>query len=224
VRKDIAGAFGADFVKFWVGNTVTALFGGVVGALALAFFVGLLPIGAGKASKEVSLATDSKTPALDHLDTLRCARGLQRIVQVRGGEDGFDREGKEPSRVDPAMLRFGLFADLDARLPRAIGRRDYDEGGVDRAFIDHFDIPQGAVSATLIMRLRAIGTSAQNDSIQLIPQVPYKSKNGVERLAIFGIGASFGYSGFAAARTAFVIYGLLRSAGADSGQWSGAPG
>jgi hypothetical protein len=176
------------FVKNWGVAALVGVLSGLVGALAIALFVGLVPLQPNSNSVGPNAVVSSQTPALDHLDTLRCPRGLQSVVEVRGQEDGFSKAGIEPSRVDPAMLRFGLFADYEARRPRAIGRRDYDEGGVDRAFVDYFKIPEGAVSAVLVFRLRGIGSAAQNDSIQLIPQASYKSSRGVDRLAVFGSG------------------------------------
>lgn len=176
-------------MKSWAVTALAGVVGGIVGAVLIAFSAGLLP-NQSSTSKDFSTAqtTPSQTPALDHLDTLRCPRGLRRVVQVRGQEDGFARTGDEPSRVDPAMLRFGLFSDLEARLPRVFGRRDFDEGGADRTFVDHFTLPKGTVSAVLVMRLRGIVGTADNDSLQLFPRTTYVGKSGEDQLAGYGFG------------------------------------
>lgn len=174
-------------MKSWVLGVLVGALGGIVGGLTFAIVAGVLPIQSSTQRLDQRVALASQTPAREHLDALRCPRGLQQIVEIRGNEDGFSKNGDEPSRVDPAMVRFGLFADLDKRAPRAVGRRDYDEGGVDRALVDYFKVPKDVVSATLVVRMRAIGQSAQNDGFQIIPQVTYKGKTGAERLAVFGL-------------------------------------
>jgi hypothetical protein len=174
-------------VKSWVLGMLAGLVGGVVGGLAFAMIAGVLPIQSSTQRLDKLAAAASQTPAREHLDALRCPRGLQQIVEIRGTEDGFSKNGDELSRVDPAMVRFGMFADYEARAPRAVGRRDYDEGGVDRALVDYFKVPKDVVSAVLVVRMRPIGQSAQNDGFQIIPQVTYKGKTGAERLAVFGL-------------------------------------
>lgn len=176
-------------MKSWAVSALAGVVGGVVGAVIIAIGAGLLPSTSSNL-KDFSKAQAmmSATPALDHLDTLRCPRGLRRVVQVQGQEDGFSRTGEEPSRVDPAMLRFGLFSDMEARLPRVIGRRDYDEGGADRAFIDYFKLPKGTISAVFVMRLRGVVGTAENDSLQIFPRTTYAGKSGQEQLAGYGFG------------------------------------
>jgi hypothetical protein len=176
-------------VKSWVLGVLAGVLGGIVGGLTIAIVAGFLPIQSSTQRLDKA-ASASQTPARDHVDALRCPRGLQQIVEVRGTEDGFSRNSEEPSRVDPSMVRFGMFADFEARAPRAIGRRDYDEGGVDRALVDYFKMPKNVVSAVLVVRMRPIGQSAQNDGLQIIPQQTYKGKSGAERLALFGLALS----------------------------------
>jgi hypothetical protein len=113
-------------------------------------------------------ATD--TPAQDYLDAFRCPRGLSRVILTGGVEDGFDRAGSEPSRIDPPLLSYGYYQDLAARRNRVLMLRDYDEGGTDRMLIDHFTVPAGTVLGQLVLRTRAQGGGSNNDHIGLTPR------------------------------------------------------
>lgn len=132
----------------------------------------------------------SQTPLLDHLDKMRCARGLKRVVQIGGQEDSFARTGTEPARIERSLLRFGSFADLQAGKARALGLRSYDEGGTDKQLVDHFNVPKGAVNGALLLKLRAAGNGSDNDYLRLLPSVTTRSGSGTEALSSFSLSIS----------------------------------
>ena len=90
----------------------------------------------------------------DAADAFQCKRGLTRIVEQRGVEDGFSRAGSEPSRIHPRLLRNGFFADLEEGATDSYRLRAYDERGVDGFIVDHFTLPRDIVSGRLIVRMR----------------------------------------------------------------------
>jgi hypothetical protein len=171
----------------WLAGTV----GGLIGALVVGgvfYFVG-----PNKNPKSVNEAPGSgtyNTPVLAHADSLRCPRGLRQTIQVRGKEDGFDRNGDEPSRIEPSLLRFGSFQDAQNGASRALGMRAYDEGGADKQLIDYFAIPKGTLSGTLIVKLRAVSGGAENDYLKLTPSRSYRSQSGADSLASFSVSGA----------------------------------
>jgi hypothetical protein len=173
--------------QLWLAGLLAGLVAGTIIASAIIWSNGLLN---DQPDAVVPNSTDQATPTLALLDTMRCPRGLTRSVQVRGFEDGFSRIGDEPSRIEPNLLRFGAFADASDGKSRALGLRSYDEGGVDKQLIDHFTIPDGTVSGTLVLRLKASGGGSDNDYIKLIPSATYQTPSRAELLASFALSVS----------------------------------
>lgn len=85
---------------------------------------------------------------------------------VDGAEDGFARGGSEPARINPRLLGSGYYKDLSEGRNRLTVLRNYDEPGVDRYFLDWFDMPRGIETAQLILRTRGENGS-DNDSIRI---------------------------------------------------------
>jgi hypothetical protein len=179
-KERVSQNSGAEFARL----VFASLLGGLVVSMAMLMASAQM---AKQQAPRAEAVAETQTPALDHLETMTCPRGLRRVQQVLGQEDGFARTGTEPSRVDPRMTRFGLFRDFDARLVRSFGRRDYDEGGSDKALIDYFSAPSGIVSGHLVLRLKDGANGVANDFIQLIPSTTTNGKSGTERLAQYSI-------------------------------------
>jgi hypothetical protein len=173
--------------QVWLVAIGSGLFSGLVtGAVVLwASNTARAPVVSGSQSP-----LSSQTPALSELDAMRCPRGLISRVQVRGAEDGFSRLGEEPSQIEPSLTRFGSFRDAQDGKPRALGVRAYDEAGLDKQLIDYFDIPQTAVSGTLIIKLKSAGSGYENDFLKIIPTQTIQTSTGVEKLASFSISTA----------------------------------
>ena len=109
----------------------------------------------------------SAQPMLDAVDAFSCKKGLTRIVELRGVEDGFSRAGDEPSRIHPRLLRNGVYADLAEGTTHSYALRAYDEGGADRVLVDHVALPHGIVSGRLFLRMRSGIQGAENDGLRM---------------------------------------------------------
>ena len=106
-------------------------------------------------------------PFTHAVESFTCPKGLTRIAEVRGVEDGFAPAGAEPARIDPRLLRNGHFADLASRANSAVRLRGYDEGGSDKSLVDHFAVPRGIVSGKLVMRIASGGRGSDNDGLRI---------------------------------------------------------
>lgn len=135
---------------------------------ALATWLVLMQVGGyGLARPDAAApSVKSATPGLDIADRLTCRRWQKRVMLVGGAEDGFARGGSEPARIDPRLLGSGYYKDLNEGISRLTVLRNYDEGGVDKYFIDWFEMPRGIESAQLV--IRTLGESgSDNDSIRI---------------------------------------------------------
>ena len=147
-------------------SAAVATLAGVLGALA-AWFV-LVHVSGYQADTAYSATTgaSSPTPGLDIVDRMTCRRWQRRIILVDGAEDGFARGGNEPARIDPRLLDSGYYKDLSEGKNRAVVLRNYDEPGVDKYFVDWFDLPRGSESVRLV--LRTLGEpGSDNDNVRL---------------------------------------------------------
>jgi hypothetical protein len=117
-------------------------------------------------SKIASDATPTSSTAMEQASNVRCARGLNRIELVGGIEDGFAATGAEPARIRPARLPNAYLEAVAQAQSGPMLLRDYDEAGQDRTLIDHFDVPRGIVSGSLIVGIQTTAGS-DNDNIKL---------------------------------------------------------
>lgn len=108
----------------------------------------------------------STTPGMDLADALQCEPGQRRIVEVRGREDGFSRNGHEPARIDPRLLANGYYRDFHEGNNSVAILRKYDESGSDKVFMDYFDLPPAIGSIQLVLRYRGF-PGGENDVLQL---------------------------------------------------------
>jgi hypothetical protein len=167
-------------------SNLSLVFASLVGGIVAAIIVGTgFMLGPLKQAKPLGFVAESTTPTLDKLDTMTCPRGLTLVTQVRGQEDGFSRAGQEPAAIDPALRRYGAFNDLYNGQVRTYGLRSFDESGPDKLLIQHFDMPKGAVSGSLLLRVKGSARGASNDYVRLISSAPYLSQSGIERLVSF---------------------------------------
>jgi hypothetical protein len=185
---------GVGEVRFWLGIVAAGFIGGVVASGATIWASHSL-----KPPPPVNPQNNlqSPTPALAAIDSIRCPRGLISNVQVRGTEDNFSRLGDEGARIEPSLLRFGSYRDAQEGRARALGLRDYDEGGADKQLIDHFDVPKSAVSGTLVLKFKTAGGGAENDFIRLVPSQTFVTASGAEKLASFSLSVAQAASRFA---------------------------
>ncbi len=123
------------------------------------------------------------------VEAFRCPTGMTRLALVRGVEDGFSPSGHEPASIDPRLLRSGYYSGLAARTSPANWLRDYDAGGVDGTLLDHFAVPPGVVSGTLLLRIRPAGDGARNDGLLIGDLDPFIDPRVPRR------GHSFGSDG-----------------------------
>ncbi len=103
---------------------------------------------------------------MEQASAVRCARGLTRIEQVGGVEDGFAVINSEPARIRPARLPNAYLESVATAQSGALQLRDYDESGQDKVLIDHFDVPRDIVSGAVVVSIRATGGSS-NDGLRL---------------------------------------------------------
>ena len=122
------------------------------------------------------------------VEAFHCPSGLTRLAFVRGVEDGFSPAGHEPASIDPRLLRSGYYSGLTARSDPANRLRDYDVGGLDGNLLDHFEVPAGAVSGTLLMRIRPAGAGASNDGMRIGDLDPFIDPRVPVRGHAFGGG------------------------------------
>jgi hypothetical protein len=162
---------------------IAAVLGGLVSGVAVGGCLMMVPDLGRKATPIATEESVSATPATDALEGVRCPRGMTRTVQVRGLEDGFARAGEEPAEIDGSLLQFQSYADLKAGVPSTQKLRAFDEGGVDKVLLHHFDVPKGAVSGSLILRVRGVGGGADNDYIGLTPSKVETTSSGRQILA-----------------------------------------
>lgn len=148
----------------------------LAGAVAAAAAVYLLR----RAEPDAATALARQFPFTQAVESFTCAKGLTRVAEVRGAEDGFAPTGDEPARIDPRLLRNGQFADLASGSNSAIHARAYDEGGSDKQLVDHFMVPRGIVSGKLIMRIARSGPGSDNDGLR-IGDLDYLSYNLSDR-------------------------------------------
>ena len=150
--------------SFAPGVLVWVLLAASVAAMVSALVVvrALRPAAAG----DNRLATSAQ-PMLDAVDAFSCKKGLTRIVELRGVEDGLSRAGDEPSRIHPRLLRNGFYADLAESTTSSYALRAYDEGGADRVLVDHVALPHGIVSGRLFLRMRSGIQGAENDGLRM---------------------------------------------------------
>lgn len=106
------------------------------------------------------------TPGMDLVDSIRCGRGLTRVVEVRGREDGFGRDGEEPARVDPRLLANGFYRGTHNGADAVNNLRDYDELGPDRHFMEYFDLPRSVSSMRLVFRYKSF-PGFETDALRL---------------------------------------------------------
>lgn len=116
-------------------------------------------------SERASSAATSPMGAL--VDGFTCPPGHTRIALTRGIEDGFAATGSEPSAMSPRLLRNGYYADLAEGRVSAAQLRAYDQGGVDRVLMDHFDVPGSIASGSVVVRVASGGIGSGNDSVLL---------------------------------------------------------
>jgi hypothetical protein len=109
---------------------------------------------------------ESLTPGMDFVDNLTCEPGLKRIVEVRGHEDGFSRDGEESARIDPRLLADGVYRDFQESKKAVAQLRDYDEIGSDKVFMDYFELPPAIASLRLVFRYKTF-RGFENDVVQL---------------------------------------------------------
>ena len=153
-RIVIGRTFSTAAVLFAV--LVTAVSAGLLAAFAAVY---LLRPADSAAPSDLSV----QFPLTQLADAFSCPKGLTRIVQRRGTEDGFAPAGNEPAQIDARLLHNGYFADLADGATSAFSLRAYDEGGSDKILIDHFTLPRGIVSRKLVMRIAKAGAGANND-------------------------------------------------------------
>ena len=141
---------------------VSGFAGGLLVALSawLAFHFGWIEV------RPKLAVTASSTPSMDYIDNFSCPKGQNRIVLMRGEEDGFARSGDEPATIRPALMRNGRYANLAGNKSSLQRSRQYDEPGVDKHLIDFFDVPRGILSGELILTVRAAGDNS-NDVLTL---------------------------------------------------------
>jgi hypothetical protein len=152
---------GRHFAKGVLKVVSSGLLGGAIAALLLWFLASrglLLP-----QASPPTLST-STTPGLDYIDRYACPRGMTKIVEVRGQEDGFARDGDERAFPRAALLRYPFYSDLFNQVSQSVQWRDYDEIGADKMLIDHFMVPTNIVSGQLVLRVKA-ETGSINDQI-----------------------------------------------------------
>lgn len=109
---------------------------------------------------------ESLTPGMDLVDSVKCDAGLTRIVEVRGREDGFSRDGEEPARIDPRLLADGYYRDFLGGTHAVAQLRDYDEQGSDKVLLDYFELPPAIASLRLVFRYKTF-PGFENDAVQL---------------------------------------------------------
>jgi hypothetical protein len=109
---------------------------------------------------------ESLTPGMDLVDSVKCETGQRRIVEVRGREDGFSRDGEEPARIDPRLLADGYYRDFLGGTHAVAQLRDYDEQGSDKVLLDYFELPPAIASLRLVFRYKTF-PGFENDAVQL---------------------------------------------------------
>ncbi len=109
---------------------------------------------------------ESLTPGMDLVDSVKCDTGLTRIVEVRGREDGFSRDGEESARIDPRLLVDGYYRDFQEGTNAVAQLRDYDEKGSDKVFMDYFELPPATASIRLVFRYKGF-PGFENDAALL---------------------------------------------------------
>lgn len=125
---------------------------GVAAALATTLaLLTLAPTLGGSAAVAQSASTQ---PGMDYVDRFVCPRGMTRIAFIGGVEDGFSRQGDEPSRIASQLLGNGYFDDLAKDTNNAYRLRAYDEGGVDKVLLEHFEVPTAITSGELVLRIK----------------------------------------------------------------------
>jgi hypothetical protein len=142
--------------------------------------------------------------AADQASSVRCARGLNRIVLVGGIEDGFALSGAEPARIRPARLPNAYLETVATTHSGAMQLRDYDEGGQDSILIDHFDVPRDVVSGAVVVRLKTTGGSA-NDGFRLGNLNEHEFADGFATTESFAHGFNKEVENAEAAQTGVVI-------------------
>ena len=164
------------------GHFTSGLLPLIVLTAAVAALVSAVVVVVAMRTADAGVARASVTaPTLqDAAEAFQCKRGLTRIVEQRGVEDGFSRAGSEPSRIHPRLLRNGFFADLEEGATDSYRLRAYDERGVDGFIVDHFTMPRDIVSGRLIVRMRRDGTGADNDGLY-IGDLDYLAHLGADR-------------------------------------------
>lgn len=153
---------GRNFLSGWAAFGLV-LGACLVGAAAAAATVWLLH----RSAPDATAVLARQFPLTHAVDSFTCPKGLTRVAQVRGVEDGFAPSGEEPSRIDPRLLRNGHFADLATGTSTAARLRAYDEGGVDKPLVDHFTLSGGIVSGKLVMRIASSGAGSDNDGLRI---------------------------------------------------------
>lgn len=111
-------------------------------------------------------AAQSTKSAAQILDDFRCPRGQAKIVLMHGMDDNFASAGKESATVRPELLKIARFREMAEDRHAIFAHRNYDEAGVDKFLIDHFDFPRGVLSGIFVTKLRAVGNN-ESDSITI---------------------------------------------------------
>jgi len=112
-----------------------------------------------------SLAEEaSDTSGMEYIDAYSCNRAENKIVTFRGREDNFSYEGDEPALINPQLLESPYYRDLTSGNNRVHSHRNYDERGVDKILLDHFEVPADITGGVFVFRARAQGNT-ESDSI-----------------------------------------------------------
>ena len=147
--------------------TVTAVIGMMLGACLVGAVAAAATVFLIRQTQPQAAAMARQFPFTQAVETFTCPKGLTRVAEVRGVEDGFAPSGGEPAQVDPRLLHNGHFADLASGSSTALRLRAYDEDGSDKLLVDHFSVPAGIVSGKLVMRIAQAGAGANNDGLRI---------------------------------------------------------
>jgi hypothetical protein len=172
------GILGQEHIGWFVAAFVGGLLAAAAMLLLLRLFPEILP------TRELPPPINSELPGLAYIDDFRCRPGLTKIVVLRGLEDDYSASGAEPASIRDAVFENGYFQSLAGQHNHPNVLRDYDQGGLDRHLIDHFQVPRGIVEGRLIFSARLL-SNVPNDTVYLGDIDPRSETNSPSEVTVF---------------------------------------